>query len=351
MKARRSVIYGLVALLGATSVGLAYANSSGPRGSAAASTIPTSVVPVSRRDLTDSVTVDGALGYGPSSPVSSHLQGTVTWTPSLGDVVDRGQALYRIDNSPVILMFGSVPAYRALRLGVSDGPDVKQLEDNLIALGYASPTNLVANGHFDAYDAAAVKRWEKALGLDQDGVVPLGRVVFLPGSVRIDKVNVTGGGQAGPGSPVVEVTSTQRIVTIDLDARRQDLAVAGAAVQVMLANGKTINGKISEVGKVATTVNNQTTLKVYVTLDDPASSGTVDQAPVKVAIASQTHKAVLAVPVNALLALADGSYAVEVSANGNRSQVPVKTGLFAQGMVEISGEGITEGTFVVVPVE
>jgi peptidoglycan hydrolase-like protein with peptidoglycan-binding domain len=350
VRATRIGIYGLLALVAAVGIGLAYANNSSRDGQASASTIPTSLVPVTRRDLTDSITVDGALGYGPSTPLTNHLQGTVTSAPSAGDVIDRGQAIYRIDNRPVILMFGNVPAYRDLRLGVSDGPDVKELEENLLALGYANSSSLKANGHFDSYDVAAIKRWEKALGLDQDGVVPFGRVIFVPGSVRIDKVNVTNGGQAGPGTPVVEVTSKQRIVTIDLDARRQDIAVVGAPVQVTLASGRTINGTISEVGKVATTANNQTTIKVYVTLDDPTSSGTVDHAPVKVAIASQTHKGVLAVPINALLAI-PGGYAVEVSTNGRRHQVPVKTGLFAQGMVEITGDGIGEGTLVVVPVQ
>jgi multidrug efflux pump subunit AcrA (membrane-fusion protein) len=344
------IVLGLLVLAGVAGAGLAYVNNGAQRTNASASTVPTSLAQVTRRDVTDSITVDGTLGYGSSTPLASRLQGTVTWAPAPGDVINRGKPLYKIDNKPVILMYGDVPAYRELRLGVSDGPDVKQLELNLIALGYASSSNLKADGHFDYADVVAIKRWEKALGLEQDGVVPLGRVVFAHAAVRIDKVNVPIGGQAGPGGAVIEVTSTQRLVTIDLDARRQNLVSTGAPVVVTLAGGKTVNGKISEVGKVATTANNQTTIKVYVTLDDPKSSGTVDHAPVKVAIASQTHRGVLTVPINALLAI-PGGYAVEVSENGHRRQVPVTTGLFAQGMVEISGDGITEGTQVVVPAQ
>ena len=350
MRKSTRVLFSMLVIAGVAGVGLAYVNNHTQKTSAAASTVPTSLAPVTKRDLTDSITVDGTLGYGPSTPVANRLQGTLTWLAAPGDVIDRGRTLYSVDNKPVILMFGSIPAYRDLRLGVTDGPDVKELEENLLALGYGSSSNLVANGHFDSYDAAAVKRWEKALGLDQDGIVPLGRVVFVPGPVRVDKMDVAAGGQAGPGSVVVEVTSTQRVVTVDLDARRQDLVTVGAPVQVTLANGQIVKGKIAEVGKVATTANNQTTIKVYVTLDDPKSTGTVDHAPVKVAIASQTHKGVLTVPINALLAIS-GGYGVEVSNNGQRYVVRVQTGLFAQGMVEITGEGIIEGTLVVVPAQ
>jgi peptidoglycan hydrolase-like protein with peptidoglycan-binding domain len=334
---------------------VAYRSNQG-NGSVAASgsSVPTSLVAVTRRDLTDRLDVSGTLGYGAATTVPNHLAGTITAEAAPGAVVKRGQVLFAVDAKPVILMYGDTPAYRDFRLGMSDGPDVRELELNLLALGYANSSNLHANGHFDWYDIAAVKRWQKAMGLAQDGVIPWGRVVFLSGPVRINAQPAQVGAGAGPGQGVLQVTSTQHIVSIDLDARRQSLAVAGAAVIVTLASGQTVPGTISEVGKVATAPangNGSATIKVYVTLDDPNAGGGVDEAPVTVGIASQTRKAVLAVPIDSLMVLSGGGYAVEVDTNGTRRQVPVTTGLFADGMVEISGPGISEGTMVVVPTQ
>jgi multidrug efflux pump subunit AcrA (membrane-fusion protein) len=77
--------------------------------------------------------------------------------------------------------------------------------------------------------------------------------------------------------------------------------------------------------------------------------GRLDEAPVTVGIARETRRGVLAVPVTALLARSGGGYAVEVVAAGARRRVPVETGLFADGHVEVSGRGISEGTRVAVP--
>jgi len=330
------------------------ANAANSPVAASGSGVPTSLVAVTRRDLTDRLDVNGTLGYGATTLVPNHLGGTITSEAALGSVVDRGQALYYVDAKPVTLMFGATPAYRDFRLGMSDGPDVKELEQNLLALGYANSNNLKATGHFDSYDVAAIERWQKAVGLTQDGIVPWGRVVFEPTAIRINAQEVEVGASAGPGQGVLEVTSTQHVVTIDLDARRQSLAIAGASVTVTLPSGQAVPGKISDVGKVATAPasgNSPATIKVFVTLDDPTAGGSVDQAPVTVGLASQTKKAVLAVPIDALLVLAGGGYAVEVDHNGVRAEVPVTTGLFAEGMVEITGQGISEGTMVVVPAQ
>lgn len=141
------------------------ANQGNPSVAASGSSVPTSLVAVTRRDLTDRLDVNGTLGYGEAGSVPNHIGGTITWEAGLGSVVQRGQALFAVDVEPVILMYGSTPAYRDFRLGMSDGPDVRELELNLLALGYATSSNLHANGHFDWYDAAAVKRWQKAMGV------------------------------------------------------------------------------------------------------------------------------------------------------------------------------------------
>jgi peptidoglycan hydrolase-like protein with peptidoglycan-binding domain len=258
-----------------------------------------------------------------------------------------------VNGKAAYLMFGKVPAYRDLESGVTDGDDVKQLQENLIALGFGQAYNLVADGHFDWYTADAVKRWQRSLGLTQDGRVPLGLVVFQPAAVRIASWHASVGEQVGPGSPIADVTSTNHLITVNLDARRQTLATVGAAVTVTLPNGQNSNGKIAEVGTVATQANGSSTatVPVYITLDDPKAGGSTDQAPVTVGIAGQTAKGVLAVPVNALVARTDGSYAIELVLGGRHEFVHVTTGLFAQGMVQVSGDGFAEGDSVVVPAQ
>ncbi len=321
-----------------------------------ASSAGTTTVAVVRRDVVSRIQVNGTLGYGASQQVISHSQGTITAMAAEGAIVQRGQTLYEVDGVPVVLFYGDRPAWRTLTSGVSDGPDVTQLQQNLIALGYATTTNLNANGHFGWATTAAVKRWQKALGLSQTGTVELGQIVFLPGSVRVGTHQAEVGGQAG--GVIMNVSSTTRVVTVDLDATKQTLVKVGDAVQVTMPNsGATTSGTVTDIAKVAKTTpasnggGSTTTVTLTISLTDPAATGSLDQAPVRVAITTQSAKSMLAAPINALLALSDGNYAVEIEIGGHRHIVPVQTGLFDNdgGIVEISGSGITAGTLVVVP--
>jgi peptidoglycan hydrolase-like protein with peptidoglycan-binding domain len=354
---RLLIVIGLIAAV-VVSAGAAFvvgSRASGPSGGATA-WVPTSTGKVVRRDLVDRQSFNGTLGYGSTSVVANHPPGTITAQAAVGGTVERGKKLYAVDGRAVYLMYGSTPAYRDLKTGVSDGDDVKQLEQDLVALGFAGIT---PNDHFDSYTEAAVKRWQRSIRVTEDGIVPLGMVVFQPAAVRIAAWHGGVGEAAGPNGPILDVTGTRHIVSIDLDARRQDLAVAGAAVTVTLTDGKAVAGHISEVGKVAQAASsggvggqtNQATIKVYVILDDAAAGGGVDQAPVQVGLARGSRKGVLAVPVNALMARPDGTYVLEVDSGGRRKQVAITTGLFAEGMVEVSGAGIAEGTVVVVPAQ
>jgi hypothetical protein len=170
----------------------------------------------------------------------------------------------------------------------------------------------------------------------------------------VSEVRAEKGAPSLPGSPVLSGTSTSRVVQVDLEATKQSLAKAGDKVDVKLPDGRVTPGTISSVGTVAQTKGQGESAKrvvsVTVTLDDPAATGSVDQAPVKVGIAGDSRKAVLAVPVNALLALSEGGYGVRVvDSAGPGRIVAVKTGLFARGMVEVSGEGLSESMQVEVP--
>jgi peptidoglycan hydrolase-like protein with peptidoglycan-binding domain len=185
------VVVPAVVLLGSDSGGHHGADTGVPAGDTIAS--------VTRRTLSESSTVDGTLGYGTTLELYDRLGGTFTWLPSVGAVIGRGGTLWRIDDLPVVLMYGSVPAYRTLEQGVSDGPDVAELNENLIDLGFDPYGAITDDESFSGATATAVKRWQKADGLPETGEVELGRVVFAPGARRVTDVKVTLG-QDPPGA-------------------------------------------------------------------------------------------------------------------------------------------------------
>lgn len=154
---------------------------------------------VTRRTLSESSTVNGTLGYGTTFELYDRLGGTFTWLPAVGAVIGRGGTLWRIDDAPVVLMYGAGPAYRTLKQGVSDGPDVTELNQNLIDLGYDPSGAITDEGPFGEATADAVKRWQKAEGLPETGEVELGRVVFAPSARRVTAVKVALG-QDPPGA-------------------------------------------------------------------------------------------------------------------------------------------------------
>jgi peptidoglycan hydrolase-like protein with peptidoglycan-binding domain len=376
---RRVLIGALVAVVLVAAAIVAWLAFGGSGSSAASGTAGgTALATVTRRDLAETQTESGTLGYADSrtlayqsSGSSSQAQGaasssagssTVTWLAPAGSVVRRGGVLYRVDNVPVVLMVGTVPVYRALAIGVADGPDVRQLEQNLVALGYDPGKAIAVDNHFDAATAAAVKRWQAAIGQTQTGSVALGSIVFLPGPRRIGQQTATVGSTVQSGSPVMTTTSTAQQVTVQLDATQQTLAVAGRRVTVDLPDGSTVPGRIVNVGKVAQSSSSSSsatgasssgsstptaTIEVDVALLRPAPRA-LDQAPVDVELTTQSASHVLAVPVTALVALLGGGYAVEVSTGGTTRLVAVTPGLYAGGYVELT-RGVREGERVVVP--
>jgi hypothetical protein len=315
----------------------------------------TTTAAVTRRTLRAQEEVDGTLGYGGARAVANQRQGTITALPAEGAVVTRGKALYRVDGKPVPLLYGRLPAWRPLSVGVDDGPDVRQLEQNLVALGYDPDRAITVDNHFTWATGAAVRRWQEVLGLDKTGTVRPGDAVWQPGPVRVGKLEAAVGDTARPGGRLLEVTSTTRQVTIDLDASRQPYVRAGDPVDLELPGGRTTTGRVVSVGKVATASageggdDGSPTVELVVSLDKPKATGSLDQAPVGAAITTEVRRGVLAVPVNALLALAEGGYAVEVEREGRRELVGVTTGLFADGQVEVEGGGLAAGDQVVVP--
>jgi multidrug efflux pump subunit AcrA (membrane-fusion protein) len=310
---------------------------------------------VVRADLSATTPVSATLGYASTYPVTGQGGGTLTWLPSPGQVIGQGQTLYQTGNgSPVVLLYGSVPDWRALAEGVT-GQDVSQLNHDLVQLGYASSSDIAAAGR-DYYSWAtslAVQQLEEHRGVSSPpGSLALGRVVFEPEALRVSQVTRHLGGQAN--GPVLTATSDRHVVTISLDVSAQSQVKAGDTVSVTLPDGAITPGVVSAIGTVATTTQAQTgtstTIPVLVKLTDPQAAGTLDQAPVTVYVTTQSARNVLTVPVTALLAQSSGGYDVEVVGPGSaRSYVPVTAGLFDDnsGMVQVTG-ALTPGERVVV---
>jgi hypothetical protein len=312
---------------------------------------------VVRQDLSSQTEVSAILGYADSYSVVNQAQGTVTSLPAVGQVTTQGQVLYEVNGSPVVLLFGSIPAYRALSEGMT-GADVEELNADLVGLGYVASTELSPTSDEFTYSTeVGVEKLQKALGVTQNGMLSLGQAVFEPSAVRVTSVSATLGAPVQPGQPALSATSTTRQVSVALGADEQSEVAVGDKVTITLPNNQTTPGTISSVGTVATTPapgssSSTPTITVLVNPTDPTATGGWDQAPVDVTITTSTVANALVVPVDALLAQAGGGYAVEVvKADGIHRLLPVTLGLFddAEGLVQATGTGLAAGQSIVVP--
>jgi len=349
---------------------------------AEASATPTGTAPVVRTNLTNTVQVAGSLGYAGSYSVVNQSAGTAyTALPAVGAIIRSGQRAYEVDGAPVTLFYGARPEWRVLSEGVTPGPDIAQLDRNLIALGYGA--YLTVSGYFTAATAYAVELWQHAAGLPVTGTVPLGQIAFAPGPLRITSVTPSLGSPPQPGSAVLTATSSVPVVTAQLPVTQEYLVRPGNQVTVTLPDGVTTTpGVVTVISSVATAApggqsdgaspgppgsgssgtggsgsggsgSGQDTVAMTVRLVHPAAAGNLDQAPVNVNIVTARARDVLAVPVSALVALAGGGYAVEVTrgsgSHATRQLIPVRTGLFSDTLVQVSGAAITAGLEVEVP--
>jgi hypothetical protein len=368
-RARRGwVVITVVLVLLATGAAIAVMNGwFASRGnSAATSSGPTtSTATVERRSLSTQEQFTGTLGYSGAYSITSQSHGTVTWLPNVGQVITSGQVLYQVNDVPVVLLYGSVPAYRALAVGstaaIVTGPDVAELNHDLVALGYVDASDVAsAWDQFTWATRAGVEELQHHLGVDETGTLTLGDVVFLPTAARITAL------QAGLGALasglVLSATSTTPTVSMALAADLQTQVHAGDPVMIMLPNGATTPGTVRSVGTVASapadgsggqgSSGSAPTVPVTIQPTNPSAIGRLDEAPVLISITDRTVHDVLAVDVDALLAQAGGGYAVEVvDGNGAHHLVSVRPGLFddTAGMVQVSGTALAAGQLVVVP--
>jgi peptidoglycan hydrolase-like protein with peptidoglycan-binding domain len=291
-----------------------------------------------------------AASYGPTS--------VYTMLPAVGQVLTRAQPLFAVSAEPVPLLYGSVTLWRAFFPGMSAGPDVAELNQNLADLGYGA--GLAGSDAYTGATAAAVRTLQRALGLLETGQLPLGSVVFEPGPSRVTAVTAKLGAAVQAGAPVLDITSTTRQVTVQLDAAQQSQVNVGDRVVITLPDKHTTPATVTAVGTVAqqppssepgagSGSNSAPTINVDITPTDSAATGNLDAAPVQVSITTASVDHALVVPVTALLALSGGGYGVDVvSAAGAHQLVAVTLGLFddAEGLVQVSGPDIHAGQTV-----
>ncbi|MER5889971.1 peptidoglycan-binding protein [Streptomyces sp. NPDC001941] len=311
--------------------------------------LPSATAPVTRGDLSSSSRQDGTLGFLGERKLNAGGAGTLTWIAPGGSTVKRDGRLYETDGKAVRLMYGSEPMYRTLKKG-DKGKDVRQLEENLAALGY---TGFTVDDEYTAGTEAAVKRWQKEHDLERTGRTGPDQIAFAGSAVRVKEAGAAVGDPVAPGKPVLTVTGSERVVRFKLPVSESQLAKTGTKVTVQLPDGTSAPGKVSSVGRTAAAGDDQQDktpkIEITVSFDDPGRVKGVDQAPVGVELTGQTRENVLSVPVNALLALPGGGYGVQVVENGKARDVRVELGMFGQGRVEVTGDGLREGTKVGVP--
>jgi hypothetical protein len=352
MRRKGWMLAGAGVLVGVAATGGVVVLSGGQEATAAPAVASVSTAPVQKGKLSAAVSQDGILSYrarpdGSSFSAINHARGTYTELPEVGDKLDCGGVLYRVNDSPVLLLCGTLPVYRALHLG-DDGQDVRQLNRSLLVRG--------VGGAFTTKTQSALEALQRRRGVHVTGALALGDALFLPEAVRIAKVAGQLGGSAQPGAQVLTATSDTLHVQVNLDPSDQGQVKRGDRAQITLPGNTTIMGKVDGFGRVAESAGQgssaaDATIPTYISLDDPGKASGLDQAPVGVDITTAGVDSALSVPVTALVGKSGGGFAVEVVRAGERRDlVAVRVGLFdtAGGRVQVEGD-LRAGDRVAVP--
>ncbi|HEY7625927.1 MAG TPA: peptidoglycan-binding protein [Ilumatobacteraceae bacterium] len=307
--------------------------------------VPRETAQVTRTDLVEEDKLRGTLGYGDTIPVGGDGQGTITDLPEPGTILKQGDSLWQVDgHAGPALMYGDLPLWRPLRRGVDDGADIAQLEQNLTDLGFGA--DLTIDEDFDSHTTAAVKAWQESRGLKKTGIVDPADVVVVSGPIRVAEQRARVGDKLS--AEILSVTTAQQVVDLDVSVDKLSLLELNAAVDVELPDDSRVAGTVTSIGRSATVKQEgaSATVAVKVSLGSPIES--LDAAPVDVVVTTSKATGVLVVPVRALVALAEGGYAIEKVSGASTELVAVDIGAFGDGIVEITGDGIAEGDSVVV---
>ncbi len=282
-------------------------------------------------------------GTNSSNASTARVTQTITSIIAANTAIHQGDVLYTVDGAPVVALDGALPAWRSLSTSSDDGTDIAQLEASLVALGYDPAHKVSVDNHFDSATRTMVKAWQRGLGIEQTGTVPLGSVVFLPTATTVSAVDQAVGDTVGDGDTVLTLAAPTQQVVVDVPAGDESKVVPGLAVQIGDVQG-TVTRLRSADQSGAVVVE---ALIAPVTPIGNATNGTA----VKVTLTLQNDAGVLIAPAEALVSRLDGTYAVEVkAADGTTTWLTVDLLGVSGGNVALRGDGLTEGTTLLLPV-
>ncbi len=272
-----------------------------------------------------------------------------------------------------VLMFGDSPAWREFQNGMTPGEDIRQLEENLVALGHGSFESLIVDQNFDTETADAIRQMQVDLGLTATGEIAFRDVIFLPGTSVVESSSSypSLGATITPSSTLVSLFSIERVETqivqdgniwttaeslqrviTTIEVADQRLIDVGSEVRIELPDESIVTGAVIEIGSIAVVPQggqNDPYLEVTVAIDGDVNLYEWTGAPVTASITKNLAEGVLSVPVTSLLALLGGGYALEVIEPTSTRLVPVDAGVYADGWVEVTGLGLEAGIEVVTP--
>jgi peptidoglycan hydrolase-like protein with peptidoglycan-binding domain len=275
-------------------------------------------------------------------------------------VVDFGEIVFLPGPSQVIenlAMPGDPTGSGVMSLttgNAASGIDILQLEEAMIDLGFDVSGTLEADGTYTLETYQAVFDFQAATGLETDGILDLGEIIFLPSAVRITGQLTTKGSNVGPDTPILGISLSEKVVYMALPADNQGALAVGDAVTVEMPDNTLVPATVVFVSQTATAGQNQwdpAWFEVRIALDDSSVAAGLDEAPVDVIIVSASVSDVMAIPVSALVALLEGGYAVEVNiGNGQVQLIAVEVGFFSSNnLIEITSGALEPGDQVVVP--
>lgn len=314
----------------------------------------TTTVAAEQRTLEVTEETTGELSSSVSKAITTTGSGTVTTAATVGATVDRGGVIAKIDDQPVVLMIGAQPMWREINPDVTVGADIRQLEENLVALGY-DPSGMTVDTEYTSDTEDAVIEWETALGIaEPDGIVPISQIAFAASPLQITEATAAGtrvspGDSLGTGRPV----STEGLKLTFSVTEEADRYQVGKPVTIVLADNSTATAKITAFDRVASGGQGGGGSTSYtVTAAPDAVAKALSPGPVTVRIPTEIASNAVAVPSRALVAVVEGGQAVQLADGGNL--VPVTVGVFADGWVQVTGDAVKNGTLkagvkVVVP--
>lgn len=301
-------------------------------------------VEVAIGDLLEEVEWDGALDFTGRTSVT-RTAGTVTGVVETGTTIGQGDQLVEVDGEPVVLFVGETPFFRTMAEDV-EGPDVYELEFNLVALGYDPDGTVTVDETFTYNTSLMVERWQEAIGVEVTGIVEADAgVVLASPMVLLSSPEV---GDQANGVLVELAPPSDMVVTVPVAVADADDWQLGDEASVLLADESSFDAVVTLIGTEITADDDGRTIDV--TLEPVGTTSGLFDGAVTVTTIGEEVRGATVVPTRALVALAEGGFGVEiVDAGGVATLIGIEIGAFDDGIVEVVAGEIAAGDLVVVP--